>query len=205
MTDPTQEEGDITLQDIVGGQIDEGSRTIYFFESVEPELIQRVIPTLRFLAEESDDPITLECSSPGGRDAPMYALVDAIESLGVPVDLRAYGYLSSAATVLFGVCRHRLVGEHCVVVIHAFGVNLDGSYTAREMETLLVSCRASARRWAMLLSRRTNRDILPFDDLHAIAVGEMAERELVGVELVGAGLADGVLKTPHTSALEGRL
>jgi ATP-dependent protease ClpP protease subunit len=197
VTDPTQEEGDITLDRVVVQQVDESSRTIYFFESIDAPLLRRLIPTLNFLAEESDEPIYLECTSPGGADGVMFALADAIETLSVPVHLRAYGLLASAASILFAVCAERYVGRHCEMLLHGFLTDLDaGPYTARDLIDQLESVRLSARRWARIMSRVTHPDILPFDELLDIALGNTPERRLVGAELVSAGLANGLLSLP---------
>lgn len=199
MDETASKEGDITLQEVVLSQVDESERTIYFFECIEPELLQRLVPTLHFMAAQSDEPITLECGSPGGMDGPMFALADAIESLRAPVDIKAYGQLSSAATVLLSVCRHRLVGENCQVLLHAFTNQqaADNYSTARELADALASAGLAARRWARLLARRTKRSHLPYVELLALALGERPEVRLVGAEIVDAGLADGLL---HVSA-----
>jgi ATP-dependent protease ClpP protease subunit len=193
-TGEVQPDDSISLAEMVSQEVDEESRVVYFFEDIEMDLVRRIAPTLRYLADTDDGPITLECGSPGGADGAMFMLADIIASLGVPVHLKAYGSLCSAGTVFFAVCAERYVGANCEVLLHAFGVGLNGGeYSARTLADRLASCRLSAHRWALLLSTRTNPDVLSYDDLLAIALGDAPEQRLVGATLVSAGLADGVL------------
>lgn len=193
MTDPVETEPEQSLSDTLSLEADENERSIFIFEPIEALVLKRLIPTLHHLDFESDDPITLHISSPGGTTQTMFALADAIQALESPVNLVVYGQLSSAGTVLFAVCAHRVVGRSAEALLHAFSFELEGNYCAHSLKQEIAHLDRCALKWATLMAERGSVEV-PW--LRRIALGEEDEVVLSPATLVMIGWADMVQEHP---------
>lgn len=174
--------------------VDPARRKIYFFEGIEGVLIRELAPALHRLNHAAPDkPIWLHCASPGGNDQAMWTMADLIETIDAPVNLVVYGCLSSAATILFGVCAHRYVSPNTQVTLHAFRTSPSvDSFSAHELAQYLHDMEECVERWARCLAARTAREF-PYFRLVDIGRGRISEVNLRGMDIVLAGLADDLI------------
>lgn len=189
MSDPDE----ATLGEILTYGIDEPTRTIYLFETLDAVTLQRVLPALRFFAEADDEePIRIVATSPGGSERVMWALVDTIEMLPCPVIVEAYGSISSAATSLLAVASEALVGANTEVLLHAMTTEIgEGDYAYTDLAPMLAALNNSSHRLAAMLARPGR---LEQEELLEILLGDEPEQRLVGVAIVSAGLAKEVIR-----------
>lgn len=187
-------ESEPSLSETLRLQIDEDERVIFIFEDVSAELLQRLVPALHHMDFESDDPITLHVGSPGGSAMDMFSLADAIHGLESPVNLQVYGQLSSAATVLYGVCAHRIIGPYSETLLHGIYFHVEGNYTADDFRKEVGRLRVWADRWARIMSLRGN---VAEEWLRRVALGEEGDLVLTPATLVMIGWADVVQEQPN--------
>lgn len=196
----------VGLPEIIALEADADGGVIYLFEEVSSTLLRRIVPTLYWMASEHER-IKIVATSPGGSDACMFALADVIQSLDVPVDLDAFGHLSSAATILLAVCDVRRVGPLTEVCLHSFRVSGVDDSNSVELVRAVASVERAAERWAGLLAVRTEAAYVDLDAsraaLHLIATGASDERRLIGLDIVEFGLADSLVPLPLAHQLPG--
>jgi ATP-dependent protease ClpP protease subunit len=191
----------VGLPEIIALEADADGGVIYLFEEVSSTLLRRIVPTLYWMASEHER-IKIVATSPGGSDACMFALADVIQSLDVPVDLDAFGHLSSAATILLAVCDVRRVGPLTEVCLHSFRVSGVDDSNSVELVRAVASVERAAERWAGLLAVRTEA-AYSRAALHLIATGASDERRLIGLDIVAFGLADSLVPLPLAHQLTG--
>ncbi len=187
-------EPEASLSETLANQVDENERAVYLIDDINPEMLRRIIPTLHHLDYESDDPITLHVSTPGGISQCMFALADCIGALVSPVNLIGYGEISSCGTVLLAVCAHRAIGSQCSVLLHGFSYDMEGSFSAYELRAQADQMETKARRWARLMAQRGGVALEPW--LLSVALGEVDEVYLSAPTLVMMGWADTILDHP---------
>jgi ATP-dependent Clp protease protease subunit len=77
------------------------SRTVLIFGTITETMARQTCRSLLALATESDKPITVMVSSPGGHVESGDAIHDVIRFIGVPVNMIGTGWVGSAATHLY--------------------------------------------------------------------------------------------------------
>ena len=72
----------------------------------------RIASQLMTLDATGDDAVQLQLDCPGGSLESGFAVVDVIDSLGVPVQVTCLGRVEGPAALVAAVCNRRLVMEH---------------------------------------------------------------------------------------------
>lgn len=96
-------------------------RVIMITEQVDDHMMGIVVAQLLYLeAEDSDEPIHLYISSPGGSVMAGLAILDTMELINAPVYTYAMGMVASMAAVIFtcGQKGHRYIMPNAEIMIH---------------------------------------------------------------------------------------
>lgn len=104
------------------------SRTVYLGgDEVNHKLSDQVVKNLHMLDRAfSDKGITLMINNPGGEEAHMLAIYDAIKACRNHVTGIIYGEACSAASVIVQACDTRIMRPHSYMMIH-YGTSDPGS------------------------------------------------------------------------------
>jgi len=98
-----------------------GDRVIMITEQVDDHMMGIIVSQLLYLeAEDSQEPIHIYISSPGGSVMAGLAILDTMELINAPVYTYAMGMVASMAAVLFacGEKGHRYIMPNAEVMIH---------------------------------------------------------------------------------------
>lgn len=93
-------------------------RIIYLDSEINDSVSIAIIKQIRYLSLESDEPINLIISSPGGDVDYGLAIIDVIKSCGCEVNAIAVGRVASMAALIFAMCKKRKMYEHSTILIH---------------------------------------------------------------------------------------
>lgn len=96
-------------------------RVIMITEPIDDYMMGIIVSQLLYLeAEDSDEPIHMYISSPGGSVMAGLAILDTMELINAPVYTYAMGMVASMAAVLFtcGEKEHRYIMPNAEVMIH---------------------------------------------------------------------------------------
>ena len=96
-------------------------RVIMITEQVDDQMMGIIVSQLLYLeAEDSEEPIHIYISSPGGSVMAGLAILDTMELINAPVYTYAMGMVASMAAVLFtcGEKGHRYIMPNAEVMIH---------------------------------------------------------------------------------------
>ncbi|MBU1216366.1 ATP-dependent Clp protease proteolytic subunit [bacterium] len=96
-------------------------RVIMITEQVDDHMMGIIVSQLLYLeAEDSDEPIHLYISSPGGSVMAGLAILDTMELVNAPVYTYAMGMVASMAAVIFtcGAKGHRYIMPNAEIMIH---------------------------------------------------------------------------------------
>jgi ATP-dependent Clp protease protease subunit len=98
-----------------------GDRVVLVTEPIDDHMMGVIVAQLLYLeAEDSEEPIHLYISSPGGSVMAGLAILDTMELITAPVYTYAMGMVASMAAVLFtcGEKGHRYILPNAEVMIH---------------------------------------------------------------------------------------
>lgn len=98
-----------------------GHRVVFLGRPVDDELANLIVAQLLHLESENPEkPIALYINSPGGSADAMFAIYDAMQHVGPPVETTCIGMAASAAAVILasGVAGSRGILPHGRVMIH---------------------------------------------------------------------------------------
>ena len=98
-----------------------GDRVILITEPIDDQMMGIIVSQLLYLeAEDSEEPIHMYISSPGGSVMAGLAILDTMQLISAPVYTYALGMVASMAAVLFtcGEPGHRYVLPNAEVMIH---------------------------------------------------------------------------------------
>ena len=98
-----------------------GDRVIMITEPIDDHMMGIIVSQLLYLeAEDSEEPIHMYISSPGGSVMAGLAILDTMQLISAPVYTYALGMVASMAAVLFtcGEPGHRYVLPNAEVMIH---------------------------------------------------------------------------------------
>ncbi len=98
-----------------------GDRVIMITEPVDDHMMGVIVSQLLYLeAEDSEEPIHMYISSPGGSVMAGLAILDTMQLISAPVHTYAMGMVASMAAVLFtcGEQGHRYIMPNAEVMIH---------------------------------------------------------------------------------------
>lgn len=91
--------------------------------------------------EGQDSSITIEMNNPGGDVYHMFGIYDRIRRSGHNITIEAYGYLMSAATIIFQSGDKRVIAPNATMMLHYgqdgfFGHSKDFQMQAKESERI---------------------------------------------------------------------
>ncbi|HHE06060.1 MAG TPA: ATP-dependent Clp protease proteolytic subunit, partial [Epsilonproteobacteria bacterium] len=98
-----------------------GDRVLMITEPVDDHMMGIIVSQLLYLeAEDSEEPIHMYISSPGGSVMAGLAILDTMQLISAPVHTYAMGMVASMAAVLFscGEKGHRYIMPNAEVMIH---------------------------------------------------------------------------------------
>lgn len=98
-----------------------GDRVLMITEPVDDHMMGIIVSQLLYLeAEDSEEPIHMYISSPGGSVMAGLAILDTMKLISAPVHTYAMGMVASMAAVLFsaGEKGHRYIMPNAEVMIH---------------------------------------------------------------------------------------
>ena len=98
-----------------------GDRVLMITEPIDDHMMGIIVSQLLYLeAEDSEEPIHLYISSPGGSVMAGLAILDTMQLISAPVYTYAMGMVASMAAVLFtcGEKGHRYIMPNAEVMIH---------------------------------------------------------------------------------------
>jgi ATP-dependent protease ClpP protease subunit len=96
---------------------------------IEYKMATQFVKNLHLLNQISSDHILVHLQCPGGDWVHGMAMCDAIQSAPSPVNMLAYGEVSSMSSILFQVAKKRILMPSCEFMIHRGFLTLDGVST----------------------------------------------------------------------------
>ena len=165
-----------------------GDRVIMITEPVDDHMMGIIVSQLLYLdAEDSDEPIHMYISSPGGSVMAGLAILDTMALVTAPVYTYAMGMVASMAAVLFtcGEPGHRYILPNAEVMIHQ---PLGGAYgQASDIEIQANHIISLKQRLYAILADATGNDV------ETIEKASDRDNYFVASEAIKFGLADTVL------------
>lgn len=99
-------------------------RVITIVGTIAAETVERVADQLALLNAESSDPIVVQISSGGGSIIAGWAIHDMFLTSAAPIITAGFGYVGSAATVIFQAGLARLLSPNTRLMIHEISRSL---------------------------------------------------------------------------------
>lgn len=167
-----------------------GDRVLMITEPVDDHMMGVIVSQLLYLeAEDSEEPIHMYISSPGGSVMAGLAILDTMTLISAPVHTYAMGMVASMAAVLFssGEKGHRYIMPHAEVMIHQpLG---DTSGQASDIEIQAKHILNLKKRLYKILSNATGK--------HVKTIEKESDRDnyFEAPEAIKFGLADTILET----------
>jgi ATP-dependent protease ClpP protease subunit len=172
--------------------VDLASRELSLTGMIEEDTGHWFVGVLRYLERHAPgEPVRVLLSTPGGDEAAMFAIHDAIRATSCPVEVLAYGEVCSAGVLLLACGDTRYVLESTALMSHE-SQGSDEAPGYRASRDRMKYREWQHRYWADLMGRYT-----PKDARWWLRVTErQAEYWLMGGQaIVEAGLADEVVRT----------
>ena len=116
--------------------MDEQSREIYLFGSVDESMASQAILAIRRLDSIGTDNITLIIQSDGGDEGSGWAIYDALRLARCKIVGQCYGVCMSIMALILQACDTRLLAPNCRFMIHDGNTDY-GPASLREVRTLL--------------------------------------------------------------------
>lgn len=167
-----------------------GDRVLMITEPIDDHMMGVIVSQLLYLeAEDSEEPIHMYISSPGGSVMAGLAILDTMTLISAPVHTYAMGMVASMAAVLFssGEKGHRYIMPHAEVMIHQpLG---DTSGQASDIEIQAKHILNLKKRLYKILSNATGK--------HVKTIEKESDRDnyFEAPEAIKFGLADTILET----------
>ncbi len=166
-------------------------RTLYYTGSVTKSLNDRVLRSVGKLLDESNEPIGLLVTSPGGATGCAMSFFDTIKHVLHP-DLVTIGSgdVDSSGVIIFLAGTRRYVTTRTTMLLHSAGRTFGSQrYTTREMKAMLAEDRLKDLQYAGVLAEGSR------GKLTRASVLSMMERGVVltPTQMLAFGLADFVL------------
>lgn len=162
---------------------------------------------VRFLEEESKDPIVVWLNTPGGDVQSMFTFHDLVRSSQCEFTIVGTGQVCSAGVLMLACGNKRLVTESCILMSHRSETEYAGNM--ERMESYLKVVKWQEEHWAELMSRYTPSEVdgRPRDTKYWFSLGKKtAEWWITGGEaIVREGLADAMYSydlLPNTSKID---
>lgn len=167
-----------------------GDRVLMITEPVDDHMMGVIVSQLLYLeAEDSEEPIHMYISSPGGSVMAGLAILDTMQLISAPVHTYAMGMVASMAAVLFtcGEKGHRYIMPNAEVMIHQPLGGTSGQ--ASDIEIQAKHILNLKKRLYKILSQATGK--------HVKTIEKESDRDnyFEAQEAIKFGLADTVLET----------
>lgn len=109
-----------TAAEATQSSIDDSTRSIYLFGTVDEAMVQLTIPALQHFSIDTEDdaPIHIHVMSDGGIIACGLAIYDALRASSVPIITHAHADVLSAALLIFLAGDERIVSTNTSVMFH---------------------------------------------------------------------------------------
>lgn len=167
-----------------------GDRVLMITEPVDDHMMGIIVAQLLYLeAEDSEEPIHMYISSPGGSVMAGLAILDTMQLISAPVHTYAMGMVASMAAVLFscGEKGHRYIMPNAEVMIHQPLGGTSGQ--ASDIEIQAKHILNLKKRLYKILSQATGK--------HVKTIEKESDRDnyFEAAEAIKFGLADKVLES----------
>jgi len=167
-----------------------GDRVLMITEPVDDHMMGVIVSQLLYLeAEDSEEPIHMYISSPGGSVMAGLAILDTMNLITAPVHTYAMGMVASMAAVLFtsGEKGHRYIMPNAEVMIHQPLGGTSGQ--ASDIEIQAKHILNLKKRLYKILSQATGK--------HVKTIEKESDRDnyFEAQEAIKFGLADTILET----------
>ncbi len=167
-----------------------GDRVIMITEPIDDHMMGVIVSQLLYLeAEDSEEPIHMYISSPGGSVMAGLAILDTMQLIEAPVHTYAMGMVASMAAVLFtcGTKGHRYILPNAEVMIHQPLGGTSGQ--ASDIEIQANHIIRLKKRLYKILSKATGKNV------RTIEKASDRDNYMVAEEAIAFGLADTVLES----------
>ncbi len=167
-----------------------GDRVIMITEPIDDHMMGVIVSQLLYLeAEDSEEPIHLYISSPGGSVMAGLAILDTMQLISAPVHTYAMGMVASMAAVLFtcGEPGHRYIMPNAEVMIHQPLGGTSGQASDIEIQAKHI----------LNLKKRLYKIIAKATGKHVKTIEKESDRDnyFEAAEAISFGLADKVLES----------
>lgn len=164
-------------------------RVIMITEPIDDYMMGIIVSQLLYLeAEDSDEPIHMYISSPGGSVMAGLAILDTMELINAPVYTYAMGMVASMAAVLFacGQKGHRYIMPNAEVMIHQPLGGASGQASDIEIQANHI----------LNLKKRLYKILAKATKQHVKTIEKQSDRDnyFEAFEAIKFGLADKVLE-----------
>ncbi|MEN8728135.1 MAG: ATP-dependent Clp protease proteolytic subunit [Sulfurovum sp.] len=167
-----------------------GDRVLMITEPVDDHMMGIIVSQLLYLeAEDSEEPIHMYISSPGGSVMAGLAILDTMQLISAPVHTYAMGMVASMAAVLFtcGESGHRYIMPNAEVMIHQPLGGTSGQ--ASDIEIQAKHILNLKKRLYVILSKATGKQV------KTIEKESDRDNYFEAHEAIKFGLADTILET----------
>lgn len=165
-------------------------RVIMITEQIDDHMMGVIVSQLLYLeAEDSNEPIHIYISSPGGSVMAGLAILDTMQLISAPVHTYAMGMVASMAAVLFtcGEPGHRYILPNAEVMIHQPLGGTQGQ--ASDIEIQANHIIKLKKRLYKIISKATGRNV------RTIEKESDRDNYFEAVEAIKFGLADSILES----------
>ena len=167
-----------------------GDRVLMITEPIDDHMMGVIVSQLLYLeAEDSEEPIHMYISSPGGSVMAGLAILDTMQLISAPVYTYAMGMVASMAAVLFtcGEKGHRYVMPNAEVMIHQPLSGTSGQ--ASDIEIQAKHILNLKKRLYKILSKATGKQV------KTIEKESDRDNYFEAAEAIKFGLADTILES----------
>jgi ATP-dependent Clp protease protease subunit len=167
-----------------------GDRVLMITEPIDDHMMGVIVSQLLYLeAEDSEEPIHMYISSPGGSVMAGLAILDTMQLISAPVYTYAMGMVASMAAVLFtcGEKGHRYVMPNAEVMIHQPLGGTSGQ--ASDIEIQAKHILNLKKRLYKILSKATGKQV------KTIEKESDRDNYFEAAEAIKFGLADTILES----------
>lgn len=167
-----------------------GDRVLMITEPVDDHMMGVIVSQLLYLeAEDSEEPIHMYISSPGGSVMAGLAILDTMQLITAPVHTYAMGMVASMAAVLFtcGEKGHRYIMPNAEVMIHQPLGGTSGQ--ASDIEIQARHILQLKKRLYVILAEATGQEV------ETIEKESDRDNYFEAIDAIAFGLGDSVLET----------
>ena len=141
--------------------IDIEGRTVTITGQVNDKMFMNIDSALTLLEQQTsedkpNEPITVRIMSEGGYTYSAFAIIGRFARSKCPINTEAYGYVMSAATLIFASGKKRSISADCVFMVHQASYNVDGKH--KDVVNYVQQANVEEMQMAECMARRSNKD-----------------------------------------------